>query len=267
MFKSRNSISVLSLHPYPAASESKLFTLIELLLVIAIIAILTAMLLPALNQAKASAVGVKCISNHKQVGQMLNLYASDYDGWLYPSQHLVEKIDGKIALWFVLLQRLRYVKISLSDSGGNFVYVNSVLQCPDPRLKEHSNNVTGLRLHRQDPGRYIKLHANRPVLSGRNAPYRPGSTSWNSAQEMILAGDTGMSNPPKMRQTYEMNDSNAGTYSLGIPHFRHQRKCNILYGDGHVKGIEPDELGDSVRRHSDWTWINRYNVQQGLYPW
>lgn len=64
-------------------NQRKAFTLIELLVVISIVALLVAILLPALSKARESAIRILCLSNLRQVGIGLNIYKTDHLDW-YP---------------------------------------------------------------------------------------------------------------------------------------------------------------------------------------
>ena len=68
-------------------SKAYRFTLIELLVVIAIIAILAAILLPSLQQARQRGIAANCVSNQKQLGSIIMQYMNDYDGyWPRPKE-------------------------------------------------------------------------------------------------------------------------------------------------------------------------------------
>jgi prepilin-type N-terminal cleavage/methylation domain-containing protein/prepilin-type processing-associated H-X9-DG protein len=60
------------------------FSLVELLVVIGVIAVLIAILLPALQRARERAATIKCMSNMQQIGLQLNIYCNDNRGWIFP---------------------------------------------------------------------------------------------------------------------------------------------------------------------------------------
>ena len=85
------------------------FTLIELLIVIAIIAILASLLLPALNSARDRALSIACTNNLKTLGIALNQYTLNYDDYLIPVYNIpgVEPKDSnKYAYWVGILCEL-----------------------------------------------------------------------------------------------------------------------------------------------------------------
>ena len=104
------------------------FTLIELLVVIAIIAILAALLLPALAKAKAKAYRVKCCSNMRNWGCALQMYTGDFNDCLPFFGD-----DETTGLGFWPSELAPYIAQLSQDNtaiGSTTVYTNELRRCP-----------------------------------------------------------------------------------------------------------------------------------------
>jgi prepilin-type N-terminal cleavage/methylation domain-containing protein/prepilin-type processing-associated H-X9-DG protein len=195
------------------------YTLIEVLVVIAIIAILAALFLPAVMRAKEKAKRIQCASNLKQTGLAFHLFMHDHNSKFPMGESRTYGGTLEFVRAAYQVNGPSYFSYRHFQALSNELFDPKLLACPSDTSRWPTSNFTQLR------------NTNLSFFVGVNADY-----SWPNS---ILAGDRNVTNMIWFSPSIMRMDVNT---RAGWMQNVHLSSGNVLYSDGHVESLNGQRL-------------------------
>jgi prepilin-type N-terminal cleavage/methylation domain-containing protein/prepilin-type processing-associated H-X9-DG protein len=222
------------------------FTLIELLVVIAIIAILAAMLLPALAKSKLKAQGVTCLSNLKELSYSWTMYSGDYNetlvpNWLADARAWINGVSGSVDAYPGATNLLELQKGLLFKYNPAF----GVYKCPTANKGPEglTPNVPVVRSYSMEGrmGGANELQANKYGVADTTFVLGSGYPQYQKLTEVVRPSPAeAMVFVDESMNTiddgyFAVNFANEPSNWQNSPSVRHGNSCVFSFADGHSK--------------------------------